>query len=442
LRGPTGGGQGDGSDGEPAGGTASAGSEDLREPSARATPPQTGSWGLVAACFALMTVTSGVWYTGSVFFVAFVQDFGWDYSSTSSIFSLFTVLYGISGVLVGVIADRVGVRRVILGGGAVLVVALLGDSLATSRWHLYLTHSALVALGLAGMGWVPVSILLARGFQKRRGLALGLASSGVGVGIMVFVPLSQIMIDRFGWRTAFVFLAAIAAAVTFPIGLFAVRSPRAPAVSGDPIATTASPRRGAPGWTLGSALRSRVFWLVGASFMLLNGPVQMILTHQVAYLVEVGQPKAFAAGVMGLIGLLSAPGKILWGWLSDRWWIESTYAVAIASLVGGIFALLAVGPETSAWGLYGYAVLMGFGYAVAPAMTPILSARFFAGQNFGAIFGAFNCLHHTGGAIGVWLAGYSHDITGSYVLSLRASIASVCLALACVSLAAPRRVAR
>ena len=418
-------GRGGGSDGVPA-----------PAPTARTTTRQTGRWGLVAACFALMTVTSGVWYTASVFFVAFVDDFGWDYSSTSSIFSLFTILYGVSGVLVGMVADRMGVRRVILGGGALLVVALFGNSLATARWHLYVTHSTLVALGLAGMGWVPVSILLARGFQERRGLALGLASSGVGVGIMVFVPLAQIMIDRIGWRSAFVVLAVISAAVTFPVGLFAVRGRTAPP------AAAADSRPPPPGRTLASALRGRSFWLVSASFLLLNAPVQMILTHQVAYLVEVGQPKAFVAGVVGLVGLLSAPGKVLWGWLSDRWWIESTYSAAIALLVGGIFALLAVGPGTEAWGLYGYALLMGFGYAVAPAMTPILSARFFAGGSFGAIFGALNLLHHTGGAFGVWLAGYSHDLTGSYVLSLRASIASVCLALACVSLAAPRRLAR
>jgi MFS family permease len=400
---------------------------------------QTGSWGLVAACFLLMTVTSGVWYTASVFFVAFIHDFGWDYSSTSSIFSLFTVLYGVSGVLAGTLADRMGVRRVILGGAALLVVALLGNSLATERWHLYLTHSTLAALGLSGMGWVPVSILLARGFQQRRGLALGLASSGVGVGIMVFVPLAQAMIDRIGWRGAFVALAVIAAAVTFPLGLFAVRDRNAPPSAEGRAVAAVRARPEAPGWTLASALRGRSFWLVSVSFMLLNAPVQMILTHQVAYLVEAGQPKHLAAGIVGLVGLLSAPGKILWGWLSDRWWIESTYLAGIALLVSGILALLAVGPATQSWALYGYAVLMGFGYAIAPAMTPILSARFFAGRSFGAIFGALNLLHHTGGAIGVWLAGYSHDLTGSYLISLAASIGSVCLALACVSLAAPRR---
>ena len=149
---------------------------------------------------------------------------------------------------------------------------------------------------------------------------------------------------------------------------------------------------------MAAALRSREFWLVTATFTFLNSPVQLVLTHQVAHLVEVGQPKAFVAGIVGLVGLASVGGKILWGYLSDRWWIETTYLGGITFLVGGIVALLAVGPATGAWTLYAYAGLMGIGYAVSPAMTPVLSVRLFSGRHFGAIFGALNLVHHIGGA--------------------------------------------
>ncbi len=406
-----------------------------------------GRWGLVAACAALMAISSGVWYTASVFFVALVNAFGWDYASTAGIFSLFTILYGISGVLAGTLADRIGPRRAILAGGSLLAVALMANGLATQRWHLFLTHSALAALGLAGMGWIPVSILLARGFERRRGLAVGLASAGVGLGILVFVPLAQFLIDRSGWRVAYVAIGVISAAVVLPVGLFALgeRQPR----PSEGSAPAPAEREGAgaseravesrPGWTLAAALRHREFWLVSLTFVFLNSPVQLVLTHQVARLVEAGQPKAFAAGIVGLVGLVSIAGKILWGYLSDRWWIEATYAAGIAFLVGGILALLAVGPQTGTWALYGYAALMGLGYAVSPAMTPVLGARFFAGRHFGAIFGALNLLHHSGGAAGVWLAGYAHDLTGTYTLSFRLCTVSALLSIACVWLAAPRR---
>jgi sugar phosphate permease len=389
-----------------------------------------------------MAITSGVWYTASVFFVALVHSFGWDYASTASIFSLFTVLYGIAGALSGFLADRIGPRRTILMGGALLAVALMANGLATARWHLYLTHSALAALGLAGMGWVPVSILLARGFDRRRGLAVGLASAGVGVGILVFVPLTQAMIDWASWRTAYIALGAISAAVVLPVGLFGVGEGRARATGfAEPEKLQEAQRLvdGAPGWTLAWALRHREFWLVSLTFVFLNSPVQLILTHQVAYLVEAGKPKAFAAGIVGLVGLLSVPGKILWGYLSDRWWIEATYVGGIAFLVAGVLTLLSIGPHTGAWALYCYAALMGIGYAVSPAMTPVLGARFFAGRHFGAIFGALNLLHHVGGALGVWLAGVVHDLTGTYTVAFLLSMASSLLSLACVWLAAPRR---
>ncbi len=399
-------------------------------------------WGLVAACAALMAITSGVWYTASVFFVALVHSFGWDYASTAGIFSLFTILYGIAGVVMGSLADRIGPRRTILMGGALLAVALMANALATARWHLYLTHSALAALGLAGMGWVPVSILLARGFDRQRGLAVGLASAGVGVGILVFVPLTQAIIDWAGWRAAYITIGVISAAVVLPVGLFGVGEGRARA------AGLAAPERfqdtkrlvaGPPGWTLAAALRHRDFWLISLTFVFLNSPVQLILTHQVAYLVEAGQPKAFAAGIVGLVGLVSVPGKILWGYLSDRWWIEATYMAGIAFLLAGILTLLSIGPATGGSALYLYAGLMGIGYAVSPAMTPVLGARFFAGRHFGAIFGALNLLHHAGGALGVWLAGVVHDLSGTYSLAFLLSMASSFLSLGCVWVAAPRR---
>lgn len=387
-----------------------------------------------------MTITSGVWYTASVFYVALMEAFGWSYGSTAGIFSLFTILYGMSGVLSGYLVDRFGPRRVILASGVLFVLSLLANSMATAQWHLYFTHGVLAALSLSGMGWVPVSVLVARGFRRRQGLALGIASAGVGVGIAIFVPLVQVMIQWGGWRVAFVGLAIISAVVTFSVGLFALRglgTGPAPEAHATPLPDRIS--MGPPGWTLASAVRSQPFWLVAATFVLLNSPVQLVLTHHVAHLVGVGQPKVFVANVVGLVGLVSVAGKILWGYLSDRWWVEATYLTGIAFLIAGILTLMRVGPTTSAWGLYAYAILMGLGYAVSPAMTPILSARFFAGRHFGTIFGALNMLHQAAGAAGMWLAGYAHDLTGSYSLPFLLAIVSACLSLACVWLAAPRR---
>jgi len=196
-----------------------------------------------------------------------------------------------------------------------------------------------------------------------------------------------------------------------------------------------------PVWTLTSAIRSREFWLVTVTFTLLNSPTQLALTHHVAHLVETGHPKSFVAGIVGLIGLVSIPGKILWGYLSDRWWAELVYLAGTSCLIAALVALLLIGPATAAWGLVVYAVLMALGYAVSAAMTPVLCGRFFSGPHFGIIFGTLSNLYNLGGAIGVWLAGYILDATASYQLAFLGSIVSAAIAAGCVWIAAPRRVA-
>lgn len=404
------------------------------------------SWGLVAACAALMGMSSGVFYTGSVFFVAIIKEFGWDYASTASIFSLFTVLYGGWGILVGHLVDRFEPRRVVLWGGVLLPLALIGNGSAHALWHLYVTHGILSALGLAATSYVPVSLVLTRRFREERGLAFGIASAGVGIGILILVPLTQVFINLWGWRIAYRALATLTSLVVLPVGFFALseRKIALPPDKGEPrdaapaVAQDASP---AGDWTLASALLCREFWLVTATYVFLNGPIALVQTHQVARLVEAGQSEMLAAGIVGLVGLLSVPGKIGWGFLSDRLWLEFIYLAGSVCVAAASLSLLAIGPASSAWVLYGYAIFIALGYAVSASMNPILSGRFFMGRRFGIILGTLNTFYQGGAAAAIWLAGYAHDVTGSYRIPLLGAIASACLAAGCVWLAAPRRIA-
>jgi len=400
-------------------------------------------WGLIASCATLMAMSSGIWYSAALFFVALIQEFRSDYASTAGVFSLFIVLYGLWGILTGVLLDRFGTRRVILAGGIVLPLALISSGSITALSQLYLTHGVLTPLGMSLMSYVPVSVLVTKTFRAQRGLALGIASAGVGIGISVIVPLTQFLIDRAGWRAAYFGLAAIAAGVVLPIGLLALREVgRAPSkVAGQPHAITADvqPKSSGPEWTLGAALGSREFWIVSAAFTCLNSPIQLILTHHVAHLVETGLSKLFVAGIVGLIGVVSILGKIWWGFLADRWWPEWIYLAGCSCVLAGITILLGAGPASPLWSLYAYALLMGVGYAVSPAMTPIMCGIFFGGPHFGVIFGCLNMLYHAGGAAGVWLAGYAHDLTGNYRLPFSASMASAAATVLLVWLAAPRR---
>jgi len=401
-------------------------------------------WGLVLACAALMSTSSGVWYTGSVFFVAFVKEFGWDYASTASIFSLFTVLYGVSSILVGHLVDRFGPRRIVLVGGVVLPLALIGSGSAQALWHLYLTHGILSAFGLAATSFVPVSLVLLHRYPAQRGLAYGVASAGVGIGILLFVPLAQVLMDLWGWRVAYRAVAILVSLVILSVGTFVLREGRTglgPDAGEAADGVAAFTRDADPSRELNFAtvLSSREFWLVTGTYVFLNGPTQMMLTHHVAYLVEAGQSRILAAGIVGLVGLLSVPAKIGWGVLSDSVWLEWIYVGAGISLVGAVSALLAIGPASEVWLLYAYALLVASGYAVSAALNPILSSRFFSGPHFGVILGILATFYHGAAAVAIWLAGHAHDLTGSYRLPLLGSLLSVCVATGCVWLAAPRR---
>lgn len=389
-----------------------------------------------------MATSSGVWYTASVFFVAFVREFGWDYGSTASIFSVFTVCYGTSSILVGHLVDRFGPRRIVLIGGVVLPLAVLGSGSAQTLWHLYLTHGVLSALGLAATSYVPVSLVLLQRYPSQRGLAFGIASAGVGIGILAFVPLAQFLMDWAGWRVAYRVIAVILCAVILPIGGFVLRESRTGFTAADKgreagAALDAASPPGAPG--LAAALASREFWLITGTYVFLNGPTQLMLTHHVAYLVEAGQSEMLVAWLVGLVGLLSVPLKIGWGLLSDRVWLEWIYLGGGVCLVAAALTLLAVGPGAPAWLLGAYVVLVASGYAVSAAMNPILSGRFFAGRHFGVILGILATFYHGAAAVAIWLAGHAHDVTGSYRLPLSVSTLSICVAAGCVWLAAPRR---
>jgi MFS family permease len=401
-----------------------------------------------------MSISSGVWYTASVFFVALLQEFRQEYAFTAGVYSTFTVFYGVWGILAGSLLDRFGPRRVILAGGILLPAALALSGMVPGLAYLYVTHGILTPFGLALMGYVPVSVLVTRSFQEKRGLALGIASAGVGVGILAVVPFAQFIIDHAGWRMAYFGMAALAAVVILPIGLFALEdgdSGRDPGerraegqVESRPGVTRSRQMAGGavgrPEWTLTAAVRSREFWLITAAFTCLNAPNQLVLTHHVAHVVESGYSKILVAGIVGLVGFVSIPGKILWGYLADRWWPEWIYAAGCATVMAGIAVLLLIGPASPMWVLYLYATLMGVGYSVSPAMTPIMCGWFFGGAHFGVIFGALNSIYHVGGATGVWMAGYAHDLTGNYRLPFSAAIASVAMTVLLVWIVAPRKV--
>jgi MFS family permease len=186
-------------------------------------------------------------------------------------------------------------------------------------------------------------------------------------------------------------------------------------------------------------LSSWKFWAVGVVFFAGSAATQMLLVHQVAYLVDRGVSALVGATVVGIVGVASVAGKAGWGTLSDRVGREPTYTLAFGCVVLSVGCLALAGgfPHTPL--PYAYAVLIGLGYAVTAPLTPAIASDLFGGPQFPRIFGMLHFTNSLGGALGAWVAGVIFDATGSYALALPIAAAMAVLAPSLLWVVAPRR---
>lgn len=374
-------------------------------------------YGLVGLAFTHIGVTRGLIATFSVFYVTFIETFGWSRAATAGALSMLIVMEGLSLPLAGSFTDRLGPRRTLLVGGAVLALGLGCTATVSSLWELYFWVGVVSALGLGLIGMVPHIAILAREFPERRGTALGLAFAGGGVGITILVPLSQLLISRWGWPSAYLTLAVSTAALVIPPVLLFF--PAAPAKSAAPARERAEKTSD---WTVTQALRSPLFWLLFGSRVLASMGNQVVVTHQIAYAVDVGFSKLFAASVFGLMGIWSIFGRIFFGYLADRIKREAAFTWVQAVSMVGIVALLFLPENPISLFLYAYAVFYGLGQGSRALVLSAISADIFYGKNFGAILGYFTLSIGVGGAFGSWLGGFIYDVTGSYTSAFVISI--------------------
>jgi len=402
------------------------------DPTASAAP----SYPALAVTVVTLALAYGVWYAYSVFLVAMLREFGWSRSVLAGAFSVFTLVSGGAGPVLGALADRFGPRRLILIGGLLLAASLWADSLITRAWHLYLTFGLLTAVGVATAGWTPAVVLVQRQWKARLGLALGIAGSGVGLGIFLVVPLCQALIDGLGWRWAFRGLAGLCALWIVPATYLAIHDaapvPREPAVQA--AAAVGGPAGG--DHSLRRALTDPSFQLIGLAVFLGSICSQALHVHQAAFLVDHGIPAMTAASVISAVGASSILGKTGGGFISDLLPRELVYALGMIGMIIGLGVLWLVALVPSAWLALGYAVLFGLGYSVTAFVVPAMMSDRFHGPRFGSIFGATQVASALGSALGAWLAGRIFDATGSYAIAF--TLAGAAAAVAALAVWASR----
>jgi MFS transporter, OFA family, oxalate/formate antiporter len=356
-----------------------------------------------------------------VFFSALVGEFGWSRASVSGAFSLYAFGYAMWGFPAGRLTDRWGPRLVIAMGGLFLGIALAGMALVTRVWQPYVLYGVVAAIGM-GTAYVPCNTTVVKWFVRRRGTAVGIASSGGSLGTLVLPPVAQLLVSAVGWRMAYVVFGAGIIVVLNVVALVMRRDPETMGLhpDGAPAPASAATRE-APGWSLRSALRTRSLWVLAVTFIATWIPVFIPLVHIVPFTRDLGFSALIAASTLSALGAGAVVGRLVMGIVSDRIGRKRAGVMAMALQA---LAFLAFPLSHSLLTIYATGVLFGFSYGAVSALFPALVGDFFGREHAGAIVGFLFAVAGSSGAWGPIGAGAIYDATGSYALAFR--LAALC----------------
>jgi MFS family permease len=393
-------------------------------PWASAPPTSRGAWLMLAGAFAAFTASAGLMHSYAVFLVAFIEEFRWSRAETSVAYSVSQLVAGASSPLVGTLVDRLGPRRLLLLGGSLLVFGLLASAFITALWQIILLYGIVMTFGANCLGLVVFVPLLSRHFVRRRGMAISIVQSANGFGRAASAPLVQLLISTLGWRATYLVQAAFMAAIVPLLAALFRRAARYPlAAEPDPAPDGSAPTSlPSPEWSLTEAMRTRHFWLLFAVYLFTGLGSFLVSLHQLAFAVDVGFDKLYAAWVLGMGSFLAIAGTIFTGTISDYIGRELSAILAYGvSILGVVCALLITGPDQG-WLLWLHACFFGLTWgARGPAITA-KTADLFPGRQLGTILGVITIGSGIGSAAGSWAAGWIFDLSGSYHLAFMLAI--------------------
>lgn len=408
-------------------------------------------WVVIAVAFITMAVSVNTRSAFSLLFPPILEEMQWDRSTTAAAFSIGFLASALFAPAVGIFIDRLGPRFILPGAAIFVASGLYLTTLSTSPWALYLSYGVLVVGASVSVSYMGHGAFLPNWFVRKRGLALGIAFSGVGFGAIGLFPWLQHLIEGPGWRSACITLAVLMIVIVVPLNLLFQRTRPADLglhPDGDSgqqnlasqLDNVVDPTWAQTDWTLKRATATaRFWWLFGATCCALF-VWYAIQIHQTRYLLDVGFTGAEAALALGLVPFCGLVGQVAVGHFSDQWGREWGWTVCCAGFAVCYAALLGLGVQASTWLLY---VVIGsqglFGYGL-PILVSAIPAELFAGRHFGAVFGALSVSAAIGPSSGPWITGHIYDQTGSYDGAFWLGIGLCCLSTFCIWMSAPRKV--
>lgn len=374
------------------------------------------------ASMAITAYGSGVFqYAFGIFFKPISGEFGWSRAATAGAFSMSNLEGGIEGVVVGPLIDRLGPRKVIVAGTILMSLGLLLLSRIDSLLAFYVAYVLLMGIGYNAAFHDATIAAVANWFVRKRTLALGVLTCAFGLGGTIMAPITAWLLGQLGWRTTAAVLGIGIAAVCLPLAMVVRHKPERygrlpdgdPSVPVDSLAGPALARQSVTGerdFTVREAMRTIVFWQLAVGFGLRTFGAGSVIVHQVPLLTDNGIDPQVAGVSMGLLGFMSLPGRLIFGYLGDRlpkrFLLTTTYVIQAASL----FVLLTA---TTMEQVYAFTFIYGLGWGASPLMMSI-RGEYFGRKNYATIAGFQQAIIMIGGVSGPVLVGWIFDISGSY----------------------------
>jgi len=414
-------------------------------------------WIVVAVAFVTMAIGVNSRTSFSLLVPPLLEEFQWDRATVSATFSIGFVTSVVLSPLVGALMDKFGPRFVIPAGATVTALGFLTSTLATKPWHLYLTLGLFVVGGGLFINYIGHTVFLPNWFSKRRGLAVGIAFSGVGVGSITLFPWMQHSIETIGWRETNIALGILILVVIVPLNaLFQRRRPEdmgllpdgASAGTADETAANQAQEDArivdkewtSVEWTLSLAVRTSRYWWLVAAFVTGLWAWYSVQVHQTQFLLDIGISGDVAATALGLVPLAGIAGQIMIGHFSDRMGREWGWSVALFGYVLTYLLLLLLELFPSEALIYTMVAAQGvLGYGLASVFGAV-GVELFAGKKYGVIFGTLGAFAGVGAAVGPLATGWLFDLFGNYNVAFAVAAAVSSASIVFMWLAGPRKV--
>ncbi|MFC0243607.1 MFS transporter [Rhodopseudomonas telluris] len=380
-------------------------------------------WVMVAVTFLTALVSAGAVGAPGVFIVPLQQEFGWTTAEISSALSIRFILFGLMAPFAAALMNRYGLRNVTIAGQVIIALSLIGSVAMTQVWQLVVLWGVAVGIGTGLTAMVLGATVAARWFNHRRGLVVGILTASVATGQLVFLPMLAALTERFGWRIALLLLCAGLGVAA--LGVMLMMRDRPSDVGLRPFGDTGSeplppppptnaPIMAAALGALRDAAKTRVFWILFATFFICGASTNgLIQVHLIPLCADFGIPQVQAAGLLAAMGIFDFVGTILSGWLSDRY--DNRWLLFWYYGLRGLSLLFLPYSDFTFYGLSLFAVFYGLDWIATVPPTVRLTAQKFGAERAGLVFGWIFAGHQLGAATASFGAGLSRTVLLSYL---------------------------